>query len=419
MKKLIAGFLALFFILPCGCAKTPDEVKANMRQYNRNVGVVSEAEKKYSAASGLLDGEDAVLHAKYQNLTMPERISLQPVKSIPKVAFRQSNDFDGKYREIMSLFFDKPTLDGEKIAKTVRPYNDISYQFDDSARKIYAAVCNNGMVAMMQNDAYDLCFQEVGKERVGLIHIDRGDSLDASYPLLDKKYPVRDAVNFVQKWIDEHWAKYEPDFTFRVKTVQVRKFDEAHFFYCIRVEKLYRNIPLDELADAKGVFDKSKMRGYFTRTRSMINIEMMRSATVSSFSCGCGCIRPVKTDDSVKQYITLQIAAKMVEAKLSGFKDIHISDIGLKYTLCPKYDYVGKLIKKDKSGEQYQTQTTSSPGITLTSEPVWAFIIDVDPKDYKKKDGSIFEGDARKYVYVDVFTGALELRMDYTPTLGA
>ena len=416
-KRIIAGFLAALFVCLCGCAKTPDEVKANMRQYNRNPGAVSEAQKQYGAASRLLDGEDAVLHAKYQNLTMPGRISLQPVTSIPQVTFRQADDFDGKYREIMSLFFDKTTLDGKKITKTVWPYNDIGYEFDDPARKRYAAVYNNGQVILKLSDAYRI--DETQMERVGLIHVDRGDSLDGSYPLLDKKYSVRNAVNDVQKWIDDHWAKYEPDLTFRVKTVQVRKYDGQHCFYWLRVEKLYRNIPLNELDDTKSVYVKSKMRGYFTRTQSMIDIEMMRSGTISSFNGGYGCIRPVKVDDSVKQFITLQSAAKMVEAKLSGFKDIHISDIALKYTLCPKYDYVGKPAKDDNGNPYYRTQTTSSAGITLTSEPVWAFILDVNPKEYQKKDGKVYENDVRRYVYVDVFTGALEIEMNYTPTLGA
>jgi len=104
---------------------------------------------------------------------------------------------------------------------------------------------------------------------------------------------------------------------------------------------------------------------------------------------------------------------KLVEKELSGFQDIKISDIELKYTLCPIYDYIGELISDDGNGNKsYKTQSTYAPSITITSRPVWAFIIDVDENTYKEKDGTIRKGDVRKYIYVDAITGEMEIGLD-------
>ena len=408
-KKIIAYFLAAFLVLPCGCAKTPDEVKANMRQYNRNPGAVSEAQKQYGAASGLLDGEDAVLHAKYQNLTMPERISLQPVTSIPQVTFRQASGFEKSYRAVMSLFFDAATLAHQKIQYDEDKIWSNSEWFLNPSEKISATVCSNGIVLIRKKDAFDLLMNDVAYERVNLIHIDRGENTNAAYQLLDKKYSVADAVEYINRWMTEKWAPLEPGFTFRVKTVIVRKLDQKHFYYEITVEKLYKGIALDEIRDVQHKIDKNGP--YFTCTQNFVSIEMMTSGTISSFNSSFGIYEIAKEDTSANRYVTLKSAADKVEEKLSGFKNIRISDIHLKYTLCPHYD--NTVIYEDKAKTKgFTKQNTTSPGITVTSRPVYAFVIDVDPKEYEE-NGRIFQGDLRKYVTVDAVTGEMQIRMKY------
>ena len=102
---------------------------------------------------------------------------------------------------------------------------------------------------------------------------------------------------------------------------------------------------------------------------------------------------------------------KYCEHTFTDFKNITISDIGIKYTLTPVYDYIG-MESKDENENNIKMQNPYSAGITVTSHPVWEFIIDVDPSEFLK-DGEINTyGDVRKYIYIDMVTGELHYNMD-------
>ena len=412
MKKILCCFLCGILALSAvtGCAKTPGEVKANMSNYNSNPGSVKTAGPEYSGAPDILKNENEVLQKKYQNLIMPSKLSIRPVSSIPVVTFRQTSGFEKKYRAVMSLFFDTATLARQKIKYTEdnRIYSN-RFSFVNPSEKISATVCGSGLVLMRKADAFDLQMNDVAYERVNLIHVDRGENTNAAYQLLDKKYSVADAVEYINRWMTEKWAPLEPGFTFRVKTVIVRKLDQKHFYYEITVEKLYKGIALDEIRDVQHKIDKNGP--YFTCTQNFVSIEMMTSGTISSFNSSFGIYEIAKEDTSANRYVTLKSAADKVEEKLSGFKNIRISDIHLKYTLCPVYDHTVIYEDKEKT-KGFSKQNIQTPGITVTSRPVYAFVIDADPKEYEEK-GRIFQGDLRKYVTVDAVTGELQIKMKY------
>ena len=415
MKKRIF-LVCLALVLLSGCAKTPDEVKANMRGYNANTSLPGDSNSEYSDAAGLFDGEEEVLNGTYQNLTMPKRISARPVKSIPVITFRQTDNFERYYKEIMSLFFDKVTLSRQNIIyDKAKHYNDISgYYFDNKSERIHAAVDASGSVTVFRKKSYDSIYQHKTYERVKIIHTDLREDTDVSFKLSGEDYSIKNAIQYVNDWIKRNWAKYEPKFTFRVKTLIVRKLGGGNYYYQIRVEKLLDGIPLDESGIMRTARDEKNSMPYFARTFNYIEIEMFEPNTISYFDNDLGNFTVESIDNSIKRYISLQGAARLVEKKLSGFKNIKISDIKLKYILCPKYDHIGKRDKSD-SPNAYRTQSINAPGITITSRPVWAFIIDVDPDELKEKDGKIYQSDVYKYVYVDAITGKLELNMKYTP----
>lgn len=380
-----------------------------MRGYNSNPGSVLMSGFEYASAPDILKDKGGVLQKKYQNLTMPSRLSIQPVSAIPLMTFRVKSGFEKNYRAVMSLFFDEATLARQKIQYDEDETWSNSYSFMSDTDKISAAVFGSGSVLIRKADAYDLKFNNEACERVSLIHVDRGENENISYPLLDKKYTVADAVSYVNKWLAEKWAKFEPGFTFQVKTVIVRKLDPTHDFYQITAEKLYKGIPLDELIDVQSKHDSTGT--YFTCIQNYISLQMLTSGTISSFSNYYG-YDIAGEDTSSKKCITLKSATDTVEQKLSGFKNIRISDIHLKYTLCPVYDHTVIYTNKEKT-KGYTKQSVHSSGFTVTSRPVYAFIIDADPKEYQKPDGKIYEDDPRKYVYVDALTGEIRLRMDF------
>lgn len=414
MKRIILLIIILLFLT--GCEKTPDEVKNNMEKYNSDGDYNQDKiDNSHDIVTNLFGNIDEVLKANYQNLIMPNKITIEDIISIPLLTFKQADDFDHNYYDIMKLFYDESIINRQEIIEKKWSDGTSSYYFDNQKDKIYASITDNGFVAISQSNAYDLIFQN-NYEREQILHVDRGDDTNISYKLLDGKCTVKSQIEYVEQWLSNYWSKYEADYTFRVKTAIIRKLDAENYYYQLIIEKLYEGIPLDELVGDFAAFDNENNRGYINGTVNYIEMQIMSSDSISSFRNAFGSIYVDTVDNSTDKFISLQSAVKMLEKELSGFQDIIISDIEVKYTLCPIYDYIGELVTDDKNMSQtFKTQSTYYPGITITSRPVWAFIVQVDQEEYKETDGTVKKGDIRKYIYIDMITGEIKVGLDNIP----
>ena len=146
-------------------------------------------------------------------------------------------------------------------------------------------------------------------------------------------------------------------------------------------------------------------------TRSNIKIQMVNINEIDSFTNGTGIINPIEAE-SIDECISLESALLLCENTFTDFKDIPISDIKIKYTLTPVYDYIGEKHEEENGTINIITQSTYASGTMLKSRPVWEFVIDVDPSEFLKDDEINTYGDVRKYIYVDMLSGELFYQLD-------
>ena len=184
------------------------------------------------------------------------------------------------------------------------------------------------------------------------------------------------------------------------KTVIVREHEDYYLFE-ITVEVFYHGIPLDSITMISDTDEKNQAM-YMKYTSNKIEIQMINVNQIDSFTNCTGILEPIETE-IVDECISLESALRYCEKTFTDFKDVTISDIGLKYITSPVYDYIGN---------ESIMQNPYSAGITVNSHPVWEFIIDVEPSEFLRDGEKNTYGDVRKYIYIDIITGELFYQLD-------
>lgn len=169
--------------------------------------------------------------------------------------------------------------------------------------------------------------------------MDRSDDLSDIYMLKNGEYSVGEAVNYINNWLNTEYKTMFPDYDYKVKTIIVREY-ENHYLFDITAELFFNDVPLDSFT-MESAYDEVNKRMYMLYTRSNIKIQMVNINEIDSFTNGTGIISPIEAE-SIDECISLESALLLCENTFTDFKDITISDIKIKYTLTPVYDYIGE-----------------------------------------------------------------------------
>lgn len=398
MKKMILIFALILTFAVNGCAAVPDEVKKDIKNYHGENNNIDPKNFKftYINTSDLKDSSQKAIEKNYKQFNISQNIEFTSFpEEINQMEFKYTDNFEENYIDILKMFFTQQELNSQEINLNSSKSGSKSYSFFNENNRVYGCVSDNGFVSMLKPDAFDISFS-YNDPNIKIYHADRNEDLSDTYQLKNGSCSVKDAVDYINNWFKTNYKKIAPDYDYRVKTVIVRKHENYHLFE-IHTEIFYRDIPLDNLS-MEAETDEENLKMHMIYTSNNVTIQMLNVNQIDSFTNGTGILQPVKAE-KIEECISLESALKFCETTFTDFRNITISDIGIKYTTSPDYDYINN-------------QEPYAPGISVASRPVWEFIIDVSPSEFLREGEINTYGEVRKYIYIDILTGELHYNLD-------
>ncbi len=384
-----------------GCAEVPDEVMQDMSSYiDEEKDSTEETELEYITISELAENTEIALGKDYTQFELSDKIRFSAPEELYLMSFKGAEDFSGNFDKVMDLFFDEAVISSQTISIS-DDEDDKTIHFMSDEDKVYGSVRDDGFIAMLNPDAYDISFS-YQEPNVAIYHTERNDDFSDEYQLKDRKCSVAEAVEFVDNWFENNYRQFSPEYDYRAETVIVRE-HEGNYLYQILVHAVYRGVPIDSFTREFESVGETSMK--MTYSDYGIQIQMIKSDEIASFTNLAGIYIPTE-EVVIAECISLESALELCEDTFADFKDMTISDIGVMYTLNPVYE-------PNPNAENDPLNKEIITG--YTSRPVWEFVIDVPPSEFIKKGEVNTYGDLRKYIYVDMITG--ELKYDFDPVI--
>lgn len=377
MKRILLIVISVVTLIFSGCASVPQGVKSNMEKYNIQEKEQSDFKFSYIDISNLQSTSQEALLKNYGQFEISDNINLKQPSEINIMSFKPVSGFLSNSHKAMNLFFTEDQLSKQKI------YNDgYYYEFSNENEKLYCSVCDDGFIAMLNPETFDISFS-YSEPNLKVYHIDRKDNLKDEYQLNDQKCTVEEAVEYVDNWLDTKYKTFSNNLDYNVKTVIVREHNNKYLFE-FSVEALYNEIPIDSYT---AEMDESSEKMIFDNYR--IEIQMINKNSIDSFTNRTNGLIP-SVEESLNECISLESALEYCQHTFTDFKNIEISDIGIIYTLSPVYEY-------DSEQRPYI--------VKYNSHPVWEFIMDVSPEEILSEGQVNTNGYLRRYIYIDMVTG--------------
>ena len=384
-----------------GCAEVPDEVMQDMSSYiDEEKESPEETELEYITISELAENAEIALGKDYTQFELSDKIRFSAPEELYLMSFKGAEDFSGNFDKVMELYFDDSVISSQTLSIS-DDEDDRTIHFMSDEDKVYGCVGDDGFIAMLNPDAYDISFSYQAPN-VAIYHTERNDDFNDEYQLKDKKCSLAEAVEFVDNWFENNYKQFSPEYDYKTETVIVRE-HEGNYLYQILVHAVYRGVPIDSFTREFESVGETSMK--MTYSDYGIQIQMIKSDEIASFTNLAGIYIPTE-EVKIAECISLESALELCEDTFADFKDMTISDIGVMYTLNPVYE-------PNPNAENDPLNKEIITG--YTSRPVWEFVIDVPPSEFLKKDEINTRGDMRKYIYVDMITG--ELKYDFDPVI--
>lgn len=197
MIKRLSVFVLMLFLL-VGCASVPDEVKSNMNDYrNSESNKSDDSNFAYINVSELSIEVEEALDKDYGQFTISDKINFVQPSEINIMSFQEISDFSDRIDDAKALFFTKSEIPKKSKDEAM----DALYYYWSDTEKKYCAVCNDGFIAVLKPDAFDISFS-YSEPNVKIYHPDRKDDLSDEYQLKDGKCSVADAVEYINNWFE-------------------------------------------------------------------------------------------------------------------------------------------------------------------------------------------------------------------------
>ncbi len=398
-KALVLLSAVLCMTSVTSCAEVPDEVMQDMSSYiDEEKDSSEQSELEYITISELAENAEIALGKEYTQFELSDKIRFSAPEEIYLMSFRSTEGFSDNFDKVMELFFDNSVISSQTLSIS-DDEDDRTVSFMSDEDKVYGCVGDDGFIAMLNPDAYDISFG-YQEPNVGIYHTERNDDFSDEYQLKDRKCSVAEAVEFVDNWFETNFRPFSPEFDYKAETVIVRE-HEGNYLYQISVHAVYKGVPLDSYTrEHEKDEETNTIRG--TYSDYCIQLQMIKSDEIASFTNGTGIYIPTECE-KIDECISLESALRLCEDTFADFKDITVSDIGIMYTLNPVYE-ANPNADEDPLNKEIV--------VGYSSRPVWELVIDVPPSEFIKEGEANTYGDLRKYIYVDMITGELKYNFD-------
>lgn len=387
IKKVVIALITMSLLF--GCAAIPDEVNDDMNKYRDTESSKSDDfDFTYIKVADLQSNAETALNKEYGQFKISDKVEFIQPSEINLMTFTPVTGFSKKSHEAMKKFYTDQELSMQN------PEEDSKrFMFYNETDKFYGCVKDNGFIATLKPDAFDISFS-YSEPNVKIYHPDRNDDLSDEYQLKDGKCSVSEAVDYVNNWLETEYKPLSPDFDYKVNTVIIREHNGA-YLYQFLAESVYKGVPIDSYTREAEVKDGIPT-GEMAYIDYGIQIQMINVNTIDSFTNLMGMVEPI-VNENIEECISLESALNFCKNTFTDFKDVTLSDIDVMYTLNPVYEY-------NDEGLAYIT--------SYASRPVWEIIIDVSPEEFLANGEINTYGDMRKYIYIDMITGELKYNLD-------
>lgn len=387
MKQFLAAIIPMLMFF--GCASVPNEVKDDMSSYyDAESDKSDDSDFTYINIADLSDNAETAIGKEYKQFTISDKINFTQPSELNIMSFIKVIGFSEKTDEAIGLFYTDQELSAQNPEK-----DDKRFMFYNETDKLYGCARDDGFIAVLKPDAFDISFS-YSEPNVKIYHPARYGDLSDEYELNDGKCSVKNAVEYVNNWLETEYKPLCPNFDYKVNTVIVREHNN-NYLYQFLAESSYKGVPVDSYTREPEIKD-GQHTGKMSYVDYGIQIQMLNVNSIDSFTNLMGMIEPTVIEN-IDECISLESALNFCENTFTDFRDVTISDIDIMYTLNPVYE-------TDDEGNLFVNG--------YNSRPVWEFIIDVPPEDFLA-DGDINTyGDMRKYIYIDMVTGELKYNLD-------
>ena len=384
MKRIILIFFLIFALVICGCTPVPQSVSDSIEKYNKSEAEEASSDFSYIDVSELQNTSQQAVLKDYGQFNISDNINFDIPTEINVMSFKPFSGFLSNARKAMDLFFTEEQLSHQQIS------NDGEYyEFYNENDKLYGSVCDDGFIAVLKPDAFDISFGYT-EPNVKIYHVDRKDDLTDEYQLKDGKCSIKEAVKYIDNWLETSYKPFLPIFDYNVKTVIVREHDSNYLFE-ISAEASYNGVPIDSYTTE---LDTNTVNLLMSNYR--IEMQMISKFSIDSFTNRTDALI-LSEIDSLKECVSLESALNYCRNTFTDFKDIQISDIGVMYTLLPIYEY-------DEENRPHI--------VKYDSRPVWKIVMDVPIDEVVRKGQVNTNGDLRRYIYIDMVTGECKYNFD-------
>ena len=293
MKKIITVLTAALMLT--ACAKAPENVKNKKHYENSEITATREMippEALQSTSEKALEAQHKQFVIDNKKLVLPSRIS--------RLGFTQINGFENNYESVFDSMLGKELWHSEKtVRQTASKENGgmTSYTFSNENKKIYGCVGDNGFITFIKPECFDDPYA-VAAETVRVYDICKDRTSGDRYRLADGEYSISEAVSFTEKWLKENYARYEPYYELRVKTVTVKK-SGVNYCFAVSVQNLFEGVPLDDI-----MIMHSGSKPKVKNSVSKLSLTIHKRADISSFTNGAGIVKPTVTEQ-VKELLCI------------------------------------------------------------------------------------------------------------------
>ena len=386
MKKSLL-FIITIIIFLTSCADTPNEVKDEISKYKGSEQTEINSDLTYVKYKELQSNTLASLEKNYGQFTVSDKVVFSQPEEINIMEFMPINGFMLKSQKALELFFTRDFINSQELLT-----NENSVYFYNDKDKAYGGVEDNGFIAALKPEAFDISFS-YSEPNIKIYHPNRNEKLNDKYQLNNGTCSVGEAVDYVNNWLYSNYKPLLSEYDYKVNTVIVREHNGKHLFQFL-VEAVYNGVVLDSYTRQDEIINEDLIE--MTNIDYGIQLQMININSIDSFTNLWGMIKPCEIE-SISEVISLESVLKLCERTFTNFKEIEISDVRIMYTLIPVYS-------NDELGNKHI--------VSYSSRPVWELIIDVSPEEFLAKGETNTYGDMRKYIYVDMVTGEIKYNLD-------
>lgn len=356
MKCLRLFFVTVFVgSLLCACQETPAEVKQNMREYGDNAQVKA-SEITYCSVEQLK--EEKMPEITGSSLVLPNKVDFSGVEGVEVLHLSTEKNFLTKKNvdKYTTLFgVDKSKM--EKMDSIAEDGWGKSLDYDSEKEQIYLDMIENGGMAYMSRECYDVAPNVVEKK----YNMDREDLSKINVTLADGKANLSEICEKTEKWMEENM--HIEGIQYKVSDVYVRKKKDTEskerlLSMCAEYEHkgIRFNYHTSSLSEQQEDFSEKRLS-------TLLAVELgVSDAGIPSFFSRNMNIR-IDSAEAVNQIVDFKSAVNIVKETMSGFGTFHITEVLPLYTLNLK-------------------DNCEAPGAEIEARPVYAFLVTNQQEQY-------------------------------------